>query len=213
MLKILTFVLCMLPFSVFANVMTFNNLSPPPEGPHSEDGITAVAVDGKFLWLYTTPGRVLITDPGTTAFTSEIEFTMGGRFNADSFDYFPARFTYYKCSISGGPCSGFFEYESVKLTGERDGVAVASTSFIPNDTPTNFLLGSAFKDIDKFIIQILSPELFDTVHDGEFYYCDIPCYSWDIDNVTLSPVPLPAALPLFGAALIGFAALRRFKRP
>jgi len=211
MLKILTFVLCLLPFAASANVMTFSGTI-NPSGPYIEDGIAASPTDFKALGHYNRPGSVYIMD--SWGYTQTISFEMDRRFNATSFqyDFVGLKYGYY------APVTYEFTpvyYENLGVFGFRDGVEVASHEFNTGIGFTQYNFDEAFSNLDSLIISVLYPEGYGGPTTG--LRCDPIdgdiCSYGHLDNVTLSPVPLPAALPLFGAALIGFAALRRFKRP
>jgi len=210
MVRILAFILFMLPFTAFANVMTFvgltgNSIS---TAPYSEDGILA-EVDGYGgLAYHGHSGTAHMDDYGTTPFTDSIAFSMEGRFDAVSFDYIPGSWGYYHV-FEDGSIEGA-KYLNAELVGERNGSTVATTLFQMNDVDTTYHFGSAFENLDSLTISLLSPLLGDDGEGGE-YGSMAPASHWSIDNVTLSAVPLPAALPLFGAALVGLGLLRRFK--
>ncbi|USG61470.1 VPLPA-CTERM sorting domain-containing protein [Sneathiella marina] len=212
MIRILAFILCMLPFGASAaSVMTFTDLGYEFGGTptYVEDGITATT-SGLALGSHHNPGTAHMDDRAT-AFASEIVFTMAGRFDAYSFDFFPilGGAGLYKCDIGPSNCNTI-EYQDVKLSGERDGIAVATTLFSSGDLPNTYELGSAFSNLDKFTISLLSA-IEGEIGDKYFGCLSITCTHWDIDNVTLSAVPLPAALPLFGAGLLVLGLVRRFR--
>ncbi|MEH6474466.1 MAG: VPLPA-CTERM sorting domain-containing protein [Sneathiella sp.] len=209
MIRILAFIICMLPFTASASVMTFDGI-PTSIGigtPYVEDGITATPSGS--IGYHGSPDMAHMDDTGT-GFPEEITFSMAGAFDAVSFDYDPHRWAYYFYP-QDTKIEEVLPYVNVALTGERNGSVIATTKFQMNDTDSTFLFSSAFENIDRLTIALLKPELLGSADNG-YYDCSYPCSHWNIDNVTLSAVPLPASLPLFGAALIGFAALRRFKR-
>lgn len=209
MIRILTFILCMLPFAVSANVMTFVDL-PVVDGsitPYSEDGILAEPRGG-YLGASGSP-QVAHMDTDGTGFANSIDFSMAERFNAISFDYDPLGWgnIFY---LGDGSDPFVVPYLNVELVGERDGSVVATSIFQMNDEDTLYQFGTAFENIEKLTISLLFPSR-EVVGDGN-YECFDPCSHWNIDNVTLSAVPLPVALPLSGAALIGLGLFRKYKK-
>ncbi|MCR9212536.1 MAG: VPLPA-CTERM sorting domain-containing protein [Proteobacteria bacterium] len=188
MLKVFTFLLCLVPASALANVMTFKDLmttfpqSTGEAGAYSEDGITTPNAN---FYL----GESAHLDPPSDGhFPPMISFTMEKRFNAISFDI-------------NGTFLGRDPFKNVRVDGIRDGGIVVSNLFSTADISTYFF-NSLFIALDEVKVSAL---------DGFYENCP-ECGHFDIDNVELSPVPLPAALPLFGVALIGLGLMRKFKQ-
>lgn len=201
LLAILCVVVLALPAG--AAVMTFNNLPPasPDNGDYREKGITASG-NGE-LGSFNVPAAAHINDAGT-AISSRISFTMSSRFDAVGFDILPIA-TEYCVTPSNAACGD--PYDNVLVQGYRDGSLVAENRFYAGDDPNTYLFSLQFLNLDRLIIGGLLPNF--SVAGGECV--DIPCGQFNIDNVELNAVPLPAALPLYSAALgfLGYLGWRR----
>ena len=187
-----------------ANTVTFDNLpsyfdvldAGTTGSPYVENGVTVTSTQpfGVLAWD-TAPGLAHIDDSGTD-FTSGLMFTMGRAFDAVSFTLNSLG---YDFSGTPGPLS-----DNIFVTGLAGGSAVATASFTLSDIYQDvqtFLLGSAFTGLDALLIELDYP-----VNTAS---CGAPCGHFDLDEVVLAPVPLPAAGLLLGGALLGFGALRR----
>ena len=93
------------------------------------------------------------------------------------------------------PCAD--PYDNVLVQGYRNGALVAEDQFYAGDNPNTHLFSAQFLDLDLLVIGALLPNF--PVVGGDCI--DFPCGHFNIDNVELSAVPLPAALPLYSAAL------------
>jgi len=214
MLRILAFVLCMLPFTASANVMTFDNLKRQPEYRYSyeEDGIRAF-VPTKQSSFEDSYGRIAISDDavGGTQYVN-FEFISGSRFSVRSLDI-RANINSFFCKKNGADC-GSGDWSFFKFTGYRDGEAVVQKHSGPGEnvsiTPDFF---DDFKKLDLFTIVGLSPwgEGIDPGPDALYTCRAEPCFFGELDNVRLSPVPLPAGLPLFAGALGLMMVLKRYR--
>ena len=199
-LTIVFVVLLAVPAS--AAVMTFKDLleASPFNGDYLEAGITASSVGD--LGFFNTPGAAHLDDSGTSIAQS-ISFTTGGRFNAIQFDILPLGTDF--CAEGGsGACDD--PYDNVSVRGFRDGALVAEDTFFGGENPSTYLFSADYTNLDQLVIGALLP----SAALGGFCI-DVPCGHFNIDNVELSAVPLPAALPLFSAALglLGFLGWRK----
>lgn len=185
-----------------AATITFDAL--PDEGAqltsYTENGITATAGSGSLAW-FTAPGAAHVDDSGT-GFTSDITFTTGGVFDAVSFTL-----TSLGYSMLNAPAP---VADNILVTGYAGGNLVAGANYTLSSvvgTVQNILLGPAFASIDALTIRLLYPRRVTS--------CGAPCGDFDLNDVTLAPVPLPASGLLLGAAalaLTGGAFRRRSRR-
>lgn len=172
-----------------AATITFDNLPTLAEffgsgspSVYVENSITATA-PGDFA-SHDVAGAVHLDDSGTS-FPSKVSLTTGGIFDGIGFDV-----------IS----DGFAEapYQNILVKGFLAGSLAATSTFAMNaisGTSETVSLGAGFGGID--MLQISASAL-----GGGF--C-APCGHFNLDAVTISdpisPVPLPASLPLFGLAI------------
>lgn len=182
-----------------AATMTFSSL--PDEGAlltsYTENGITATSGSGTLGW-YTSPGAAHVDDSGT-GFTADITFKTGGVFDAASFSLTSLGFNIL------GPQTP--PSDTIFVTGYSGGSLVAGANYTLSaiaGTVQNIALGSAFSMLDAFTITLLYPRGIPT--------CDAPCSHFDLNSVTLAPVPLPASMTLMGAAGIALVGLRRRRK-
>ena len=199
---------------VSAATMTFDSVNLDPTAQtYSEDGIFASG--NGMLGLYTA-SRVHFDDGGTAA-PSTVTFSMDSLFDAVSFLLDPIRFNFYVRFEDGS----YLEptYMNVLVQGYRGAALVTDLKFDMGSSPDPYKvkLGSTFSSLSSLVISILYPELaayraMPGFRDAGF--CD-PCSHFNIDNLKLSPVPLPAGLPLAasGLALLAFIARRRAQPP
>lgn len=192
--------------------MTFDNLvgGTYPSDVYTENGITVVG-NGE-LW-YGASYAIHLDDFGSSA-PSRITFTMGGAFNAISLDVVPASFFYYLCDpfdYCAAPT-----YDNVLIQGIRGGSVAASMLFNSSTVPwggQTMGLGSGFFGIDALTVSVFLPASVTTgIPAGYTWGCGLPCSDFEVDNVTLAPIPLPGALPLaaMGLGLLAMTARRRY---
>lgn len=204
---IMALVALALPQTALANTMTFDSLEdgagPGTLQPYIEDGISATASGGTLGYM--VPGSLHLDDSGTP-FANRVSFTMAGLFDFISLDLLGLGSSYEIDGILSA-------YDNVLFEGFRGGLQVAtllfSTGTINPETfvITNASLGGGFVGLDEFRITNLQPTLIDDTHQCR----DQPCGHVSVDNLTLSPVPVPAALPMLlgGIGLLGVIGLRR----
>lgn len=183
---------------VSASTMTFDNLgypdySEPGDGlTWVENGITARSLDGGIIGNYFTPGTAHVDDTGTE-FASGMAFTMGKRFTS-------AVFT----SIALG-YDMWFQTRlpfNVVLTGYFMGERVAQKAFQLSDDDgkvQNFALLAGATAFDKVTLRLIYPN----------GCAGAPCAHFDLDQVELAAVPLPAAGAALGAGLLALAGVAR----
>lgn len=194
--------------SANAATMTFDNLPSGIGGTTwTENGITARSLFGGEIASFTNPGQAHLDDSGTSHAHS-IAFTMGSRFNAKSFLIQPLGFNFTGCAVVGSGCASSFA--NVQVQGFRNGSLVALTRFDMGTgrSPSTFTFGSAFSGLNRLVIGFTP---FSALPASILNNCDAPCSHFDIDNVTLAAVPLPAALPplLASLGLLGLVGMRR----
>lgn len=158
-----------------------------------ENGITATA-GAPFEQI---TGRPHLDDEYQGS-ASSLTFTMRKQFDAVSFDLNPLGFSEFLPTD---------RYLNVLVQGRADGFLVAQTFFNMGAEPIVFEFGSAFTNLDSLFIGFA--EIPDNFPD-----CNAQCSHYEVDNVTLAPVPIPASLPLLaiGLGLLGFLR-RKLKRP
>lgn len=189
--------------AVAATVVTFDDLAgdfdPPPI--YTEGG---VSVSGAPAY-YDTPGVVHLDDAGTSL-TSSILIYTGRLFAAIGLDVIGLGQESYIIGGDGDPLS--VAHDNVLFQGYRAGAQVAELRFSTGLEPgtTWLALGAGFGQIDALRISAVTQ-----LPDGTFC-AGVPCGHFEIDNVTIAPVPLPAAGLLLTAALGGVAAARS-RRP
>lgn len=202
-----------------ANVMTFSDiLNGDGQNTYSEDGILATGSGGGVgVFFYPEAAHL---DDGGSGFARFITFTMATRFDALSFDIKSNGFDNWLALEDSDGNTVFFEnnipFENVLVQGFRGGSLVASDAFNMLDFSTYVFSG--FLGIDALTIGFTSRP---TASDFAYlipggtpgFECDSPCSHFDVDNVTLQPVPLPAAafLLLGGLGMLG-AVCRRGRK-
>jgi hypothetical protein len=203
-------------FPADAATMTFTGL---PNGDYTsntiwiEDGITANTITdiatGGVLGSFGTPDRADLTDDGSSNFASTIDFTMKKVFRPISFDLLPGGIHY--CVVADPDIDDESNcptpYINVLLQGfNGGGHLVASDTFFMGTTDTTYQFGPEWKRLSKLrITDLRGEEYFSGEHGSpQFAFCqnggDV-CAEFEIDNVTLVPVPLPPAILLFATAL------------
>lgn len=206
-MKLVTILLfaCLFPAVASANVMTFINITGDSSFDnivYIEDGITAtgnraIARHGIELAAH--------MDDQATPFPSIITFTMDTPFDAVKFD-FNGSTRHRDCSgIEADLCMDqpYIPYNNMVVQGLRDGIVVAADNFWTGYEDT-YAFDSAFTNLDELLFLNLSPS-------NPSFECMIDfCSHIDIDNITLSPVPLPASLPIFGAGILVILGFRRW---
>ncbi|GLQ07271.1 hypothetical protein GCM10007924_24920 [Sneathiella chinensis] len=188
----------LLPASATAATMTFSGLTSEHD-VWTEDGITATGLDGATASVLR--GEVGHLDDGSTQFATTIEFTMAGDFSANAFDLIPLGQSAIDCNPDLRSCAFPFTdavWDNVVVEGWKDGVLVASDSFWMGETASTYSFDSSFSLLDTLLIKNLR------LPEGADFYCLIDyCSHFNIDNVQLTVVPLPAALPLFASGAVG----------
>ena len=187
-----------------AATMTFDNLVDPLASTYFEDGIT-VSGNGE-LGVYGA-GHV---DAANSPAPSRLTFTTGARFNALSFDITPVGFDYFICK--GDAACVNRTYRNVSVSGYRGSDLVASLLFNMGELTSAYavLLGERFTNLTSLVIEAVMPEF--PTRPRVFGDCEENCSDFDIDDITLAPVPLPAGLPLAASALGILGLLARRKR-
>lgn len=159
-----------------------NGLSPS----YTESGITATGLDSNPAY-FLNPGVLHMDDSGTTC-PQSVAFTMALPFSAIGVDILPLGPTAYcsdpNCEQPGDP------YENVRWEGLVGGTVVASDTFFMGTTDSTYVFGDAFRNLDELRVSALLPDF--ARIGGECF--DAPCAHFELDNLVLAPIPLPAGL-------------------
>jgi len=159
-----------------------------------------------------------------------VSLESGGTFSADSVDIMPVIGQPYLEFWLYDDALGFKEvfkradipFDNVSIKGYRDNVEVASSEFWMEDIEAQNL-DSTFSNIDMLSISMIFPDYTGTLapylaeYEKQGYevlyshmYCEgDPCGIIGVDNIVLTPVPLPGSLILMATA-IGLFGIRRF---
>lgn len=189
-----------LPAAPLAATMSFAGLGdgagPGTALPYVEDGISATPTDAGTLGYEGASGAAHL-DAFGTPFTSGIAFTM-----ASPFDFVSLDVTGFDPAWVGVPPSTPFD--NVKFEGFRGGSLVDEAFFSTGNSAGTFHvsladLGGGFVGLDELRVINLDPTTL-AICSGA------PCLHVDIDNLTLSPVPLPTTLPMLLAAIVTLVA-------
>ncbi len=208
-MKFISIIIGLVLFCVPAQAVTLDFTNVPGLGGvtpfYVEKGVVAQGIDGD-LARHTTPGKVHLTDGGTS-FASSVSFSASGRFNALQFDIDGE--SNYCLDFS---CSSPEPFNNVMVVGERGGLVVASSEFFSGTSERTEILGSDFSDLDRLVISVMLPS--DLASSTCIFFS--PCSFFDIDNLSIEMVvatPLPAGLPLYGAGVVilGYLVRRRHK--
>ena len=199
---------------VAAATMTFNSINLDPGAmTYSEDGIFASG--NGMLGLYVS--SMLHFDDYGTAAPSAVTFSMDSLFDAVSFLLDPVGFDFFVELEDRSYLQP--TYMNVLVQGYRGATLVSDLNFDMGSSPDPYKvkLGSTFSNLSSLVISILPPNFAEYSAMPGFSYagpCD-PCSHFNIDNLKLAPVPLPAGLPLLasGLALLAFVARRRAQPP
>ncbi len=191
--------------------MTFVNVNDVDASrTYSEDGIVATTNYG-FLGAYAN-GAIHFDDGGTAA-PGAVRFSMASNFDAISFLLDPIRFNFF---VEFEDRTYLYPtYLNVLVQGFREGALVSNLTFNMGSSPDPYLvnLTGAFNNISSLVIGILTPDLnyYKSLPNVRYTDFCVPCSHFNIDNVTLAPVPVPAGLPLLatGLGLLTFVARRR----
>ncbi len=201
-------------YNALASTVTFADIlhGDDPLAPSSitEDGVTVTGSGGGF-GHFGDPGTLHLDDSGTPL-ADRVSVTTGGAFNPVSFDVSGGNVL--RASLTDPVNLSEQEinvpYDDLLLQGFRGGLLIAEDNFPMEDVSTYFF-DSDFSNIDTLTISALRPEphlssieallLEDFPGYSIDFVCDAPCAHFDIDNIVVNPVPLPAALPLFASVL------------
>lgn len=189
-----------------AVTVTFDGLpyvNPLGPGVYIENGVT-VSGDGD-LGYYDTPGALHVDDSGT-AVSSNVTFAMTGPFVPVSFEIrgLGSAFCGTDAECSSGPGQ---PYGNLVVSAESGGSMTFEDRLYSGDlgVVSSYFFPVGLGLVDSMRISAVLP-------DGQCW--NYPCGHFNIDNVTLAPVPVPAAgLLLLGAiGGIGFVARGRSHR-
>jgi hypothetical protein len=138
-------------------------------------------------------GTAHLDNPGDGHFTDVLRFTFKRRFDLRSFEIFPFGF-----ECDDAVCPG---YDNVLVTGWRDGARIARALFSMGALPSLFA-DPAFAGLDQLVIRTPAEPPAYALGNSHF----------SIDNLVITPVPLPAGLPLLAGALVLLGLSRRRRR-
>lgn len=179
----------MAPMQSDAATMSFDSLSYPAFATtYSENGITATSLQpGGILAPFTNgfaPGTLHIDDAGTSH-TNGAGFTLdsGSLFDSAVFSLTSLGYDAYYASTLGGALPW-----NISISGYYMGTEIAMQKHQLSDiagTLQNILFSAPGALFDRVSIQLNYPV-------GTIAAC-APCGHFDINDVTISPVPLPAA--------------------
>jgi len=192
-------IVCLWISPALSAVVTFTGL-PGEDGfllPWIEDGVTASSASGEVASFDIADAAHL--DDSGSGYAADIDFVLGGLFNAISFDIIPTG-NHYCSNPNAFNCAD--PYDNVLVEGFLGGSLISSDSFYMGDSPSTYLFGSGFTQIDLLTISALLP--------GGFC-SDDPCAHFNIDNVALNSVPLPLSITLFFSG-IGTLFFRQYFR-
>lgn len=197
-----------------AATMTFGSLVGYPfTQTYSEDGITANAVGYGYLGFENGSGGLHFDDAGTSA-PSKVAFSMASNFDAVSFVLDPVGFDFLVCSGLAS-CSAP-TYLNVLVQGFRGSSLVSNMVFDMGASldPYTVNLAGLFTNLSSLMIGVIYPDVayFRSQAGVTSAGLCAPCSHFNIDNVTLAPVPLPAGLPLFVSGLGALAFVSRRRR-
>lgn len=207
--------------NAFCATMTFDNFATAVSADfltktYSENGITATGNGYLADALLRGADSLYIADGGWGGPTRMV-FTMAGLFDAISFDLTPSIFNYFVTNTLTGVTerSSFLNVrvEGIGATGLK-----AVTSFNMGDVlaAKTYVLGAAFTNLTSLVFGFEPTAGFGVpvqVGANSVGRCtDTPCSRYRLDNVTLAPVPLPAALSLMLTALVCMAGIARHRR-
>ena len=194
--------------------MTFDDLqSIYRETTYTENGITVSGNGFSSMPFGSRSNESIHIDDAGTDGPNRIVFSMDDPFDALSFDLSPIPKSFGVCYEDQG-CSTP-SYFDVLVKGFR-GNSIAASLMFDSATllgKTNIVLGSLFGNLSSFSIETIYPDV--------AYYRSLPgvtsagfcapCSHFNIDNVSLAPVPLPPGL-LLSLSGFGLAALFLRKR-
>jgi hypothetical protein len=158
-------------------------------------------------------GKVYLADGGWGGPT-KLTFTMDSMFNAVSFDLTAGIFDYLVTNTLRNT-SKISSFKNVLIQGFDETGLVASKAFNMGSNvgvATTYALGAAFKNLSSLVIGFTPTPSFsaNALGPNRTGQCiNLPCSRFRLDNVTLAPVPLPAALSMMLAALAGLAFVAR----
>lgn len=191
-----------------AATMTFTGVGDDPDQTVWVENRIEADANGRQIGDFARPDAAHMDDSGSS-YARFIEFSMYRPFHAKSFDIFPVGWDviYEK----DGELVRY-DFDNVEITGYRNGEVVTQDRFNMLNVGSTYTFGSAFRSLD--LLRIGFTPLFELPRDILVGSQCSPCTHFDIDNVTLAPVPLPATLGLlgFGAAALGSLRLTRRRR-
>lgn len=194
-----------------AATMTFTNVNLDPlANTYSEDGIL-VSGNGD---LGIGAGSALHFDDGGTSSPSTVAFSMATHFNAVSFLPDPVNFDFLVRLDDGSYLQP--TYLNALVQGFRGAALVSNRTFDMGAAPDAFTvnLGTMFNNLTSLVIGILLPDFaaYQAMPGVARAETCAPCSHFNVDNVTLAPVPLPAGLPLAASGLALLALISRRRR-
>jgi hypothetical protein len=175
---------------------------------YAEDGIRATARNGA-LGSFSTRGSFHMDDSGS-AYPSSVVFALetGRRFDPLGLELLPiGNFLVPNLEVLASEvCDWPFctPYDNLLLEGFRDGEPVASQALYMGTENRRLDFAPAFSALDELRVTARRPEPL-----GLPGVCpDAPCAHFDLDDLELAPVPLPAAAWFLLTALAALAGVR-----
>lgn len=211
--------LIMLAPAAVANRVTFSDLD-YTFGTYTEDGVSISGGDGD-LYTFVYPEAVHL-DSSYTPAASFLEVSMpSGLFRANAMDVlsFPPIYDIefqFRHRTTGEMKFEYFPllpYANLFVTGFRSNVPVVQDTFWMDDV-SHYQFSEAFDRLDRLIVGVMEPNFRSLANTFFRSYitngyelasasCTLePCTHVSLDNIDVSPVPLPGSLLLMGSLLV-----------
>lgn len=198
--------------SASAATLNFNDIPDGEHGPaaaiwHEAGAMVAADPMSDGIVWYSLPGAIHIDDSGTSL-TQRVDVTTGGVFSAVRMAVVGYELASY---VQDGEDTVPTAYQNIAAAGFRDGLSVASAQFSTglSGGVFSFSFGSDFRNIDLLRIAAIGPWR-QMLGDLPIECSDAPCGHFDLDSLTLAPVPLPGGFLLAFGGVAALAGVRVF---